>query len=186
MTDQTTYVSDIIQQQRPEVRSAESALASSSPLRSLTLPRLTPCCSYMATTDTRRSTSYTQHLSKLFNMSYDRIASPSHQTMYVHSPLPVQALIHSRSQADDEDLDSLSFTHPQASGSTTQPPPLAGPSSAVNGGVSGKIGSDGLTKPSTSRTGWGGVKMETRYTGASTLDEPVSATIVSLSARVVR
>ncbi|KAL7422733.1 hypothetical protein Q5752_002025 [Cryptotrichosporon argae] len=91
-------------------------------------------------------------------MSYEPVGSQSHQII----------------QADDDDLDSLSFSHPGASSSA--PPPArshaAGPS-----GVSGRIGQDARPASSTT-TGWGGVKMETRYTGESTLDEPVSKTIM--------
>jgi hypothetical protein len=106
------------------------------------------------------------------------------------------------SQADDDDLDALSFGAQFPLPRTPEPAPAsygeldfgygdnaaAGPSSGGLGaaapagsGVSGKIG----TGPSgsgggTKSTGWGGVRMETRYTGESTLDEPVSATIVRL------
>jgi hypothetical protein len=68
------------------------------------------------------------------------------------------------SQADDDDLDALSFA-PEAGPSQ---PPKPAPA------VSGRIGA-----PSGSSTTWGGVRVERRYTGQSTLDEPVSATIVS-------
>jgi hypothetical protein len=46
-----------------------------------------------------------------------------------------------------------------------------------NTGVSGRIGQTTAPKSST----FHGVKMETRYTGEPTLDEPVSKTIVSAS-----
>ncbi|BEI82405.1 hypothetical protein CcaverHIS002_0302730 [Cutaneotrichosporon cavernicola] len=67
-------------------------------------------------------------------------------------------------QADDEDLDALSFA------------PEAGPSQPLKPApvVSGRIGST----PSGSSTTWGGVRIERRYAGQSTLDEPVSATIM--------
>ncbi|ORX38497.1 Yip1 domain-domain-containing protein [Kockovaella imperatae] len=102
-------------------------------------------------------------------MAYDRVNSPSHQII----------------QADDDDLEALSFSHPSAAqaSSSSAGVAAAGPSTApgsgsqLNGGLSGKIGS-GPTPGSTSRTGWGGVTIETRYTGESTLDEPVSATIM--------
>ncbi|ORY35520.1 Yip1 domain-domain-containing protein [Naematelia encephala] len=70
-------------------------------------------------------------------------------------------------QADDEDLDSLSFAGPATLPQNSGPPTNA---------LSGRIGSGNT--PATSRTGWGGVKVETRYTGDSTLDEPVSKTIM--------
>jgi hypothetical protein len=73
------------------------------------------------------------------------------------------------SQADDDELDALSFSHPQAS-SSTAPPPVQGQS------VSGRIGQSNAPKSTTI----GGVRMETRYTGEPTLDEPVSKTIVSV------
>jgi hypothetical protein len=83
------------------------------------------------------------------------------------------------SQADDDDLDALSFTQPQASssappaGSSIQPP-------SSGSGISGRIDQSNAPKSTT----FGGVRMETRYTGEPTLDEPVSKTIVlySLSA----
>ncbi|KAK1927134.1 putative vesicle-mediated transport-related protein [Papiliotrema laurentii] len=99
-------------------------------------------------------------------MSYAPIGTPSNQII----------------QADDDDLDALSFSQPQASSSSTRPeaagPSSAGPStsSSGNAGVSGRIGSGGPS--SETRTGWGGVRVETRYTGVSTLDEPVSETIM--------
>ncbi|KAK4688803.1 protein YIPF6, partial [Tremellales sp. Uapishka_1] len=86
-------------------------------------------------------------------MSYGQVRPSSPQTI----------------QADDEDLDTLSFSHPAAGGSSQPAPRSQNP-------LSGRIGSTN-TKPTTS-TGWGGVKMETRYTGEDTLDEPVSKTIM--------
>lgn len=75
------------------------------------------------------------------------------------------------SQPDDDDLDALSFA-PQPVESAAQ---NAGQSSSnAPSGVSGRIGS----APRTTNETWGGVRLETRYTGESTLDEPVSATIV--------
>ncbi len=88
------------------------------------------------------------------------------------------------SQADDEDLQSLSFSHPSSS-RPSAPTPSRSPlpnngqgssSSSSNPGLSGRIGSTNQPK-STKSTTWG-VKTETRYTGESTLDEPVSKTIV--------
>lgn len=94
------------------------------------------------------------------------------------------------SQADDEDLDSLSFGAPAPSQSRLNVPPSSiplphsgaaspapSPSPGGPSGLSGRIGSDNAPK-SSSTTGWGGVRMETRYTGEPTLDEPVSRTIV--------
>ncbi|WVR07596.1 hypothetical protein IAU60_004638 [Kwoniella sp. DSM 27419] len=93
-------------------------------------------------------------------MSYGRVGTPSQQII----------------QADDDDLDALSFGQPAAGGSTSPLPthqPTAGPSNPS--GVSGRMGQS--AQPRQER-GWGGVKTETRYTGESTLDEPVSATIM--------
>ncbi|KAK6910498.1 hypothetical protein I203_104530 [Kwoniella mangroviensis CBS 8507] len=95
-------------------------------------------------------------------MSYDRVGSPSQQLI----------------QADDDDLDTLSFSHPNptanaAGSSSSQAQPQAGPSNPS--GVSGRIGQSSQPRR---ETGWGGVKMETRYTGESTLDEPVTKTIM--------
>ncbi|WVQ74947.1 hypothetical protein IAR50_004555 [Cryptococcus sp. DSM 104548] len=103
-------------------------------------------------------------------MSYSQVPAENHQFI----------------QADDDDLDALSFSHPNPSGSAPQvgsssapqpPPPLqSGPHPS---GVSGKIGQSGSGgKPGETSTGWGGVRTETRYTGESTLDEPVSETIM--------
>ncbi|WWC90720.1 uncharacterized protein L201_005657 [Kwoniella dendrophila CBS 6074] len=101
-------------------------------------------------------------------MSYDRVGTPSQQLI----------------QADDEDLDTLSFSHPNPAGSSstsqqqsyqnTSSSSQAGPSNPS--GVSGRIGQN--AQQSRTERGWGGVKTETRYTGESTLDEPVTATIM--------
>ncbi|KAL1405231.1 hypothetical protein Q8F55_008856 [Vanrija albida] len=95
-------------------------------------------------------------------MSYAAVPSNDHQII----------------QADDDDLDDLSF----APKPVTEDAPLPGPSSAAarapglgQSGVSGRIGS---TPASERVTGWGGVRIEKRFTGESTLDEPVSATIM--------
>ncbi|KIR51667.1 terbinafine resistance locus protein [Cryptococcus gattii Ru294] len=105
-------------------------------------------------------------------MSYDQVPSESHQFI----------------QPDEDDLEALSFSHPNPSPTPSgpsssqqqhQPSYAAGPSNPS--GVSGKIGQDGpSSKPraATSTIGWGGVRVETRYTGESTLDEPVSKTIM--------
>jgi len=97
---------------------------------------------------------------------------------------------------DDDDLDEEhipAFTHP---GMATSPPPDKGKSRALyvpdrlaspstsNGRptnmVSGVIGSNTSQGPSRSANTQrvGGVRVETRYTGTDTLDEPVSQTIV--------
>lgn len=80
------------------------------------------------------------------------------------------------SQADDEDLDSLSFSHPQAGPSSSSAPPPGSSIQPPGGGVSGRIGQSSSSAPKS--TTFGGVRMETRYTGEPTLDEPVSKTIV--------
>lgn len=72
-------------------------------------------------------------------------------------------------QADDDELDALSFTQPQAGPSV--PPASSQPP------ISGRIGQNNAPKSTT----FGGVRMETRYTGEPTLDEPVSKTIVRFS-----
>ncbi|CAK9783510.1 vesicle-mediated transport-related protein [Cutaneotrichosporon oleaginosum] len=69
-------------------------------------------------------------------------------------------------QADDDDLDALSFAPEAGPSHPSQPKPAPA--------VSGRIGS----APSGSSTTWGGVRVERRFTGNSTLDEPVSATIM--------
>ncbi|GFZ49548.1 Protein YIP4 [Saitozyma sp. JCM 24511] len=107
-------------------------------------------------------------------MSYEPVASSSHQFI----------------QADDEDLDSLSFGAPAPSQPRLNVPPSSiplphsgaaspapSPSPGGPSGLSGRIGSNNAPK-SSSTTGWGGVRMETRYTGEPTLDEPVSRTIM--------
>jgi hypothetical protein len=88
--------------------------------------------------------------------------------MSVNSPLSIA------SQADDDDLDDLSFggpsefAKPAASSSNT--------TSASQQGLSGRIGQDPNKR--TRDEAWNGIRMQTRYTGESTLDEPVSKTIV--------
>jgi hypothetical protein len=90
------------------------------------------------------------------------------------------------SQADDDDLDDLSFGGPasasrpldpqsHSSSGTGQAPPTN-----VLGGRIGSTASGGR------REDWGGLRTETRFTGESTLDEPVSVTIVSSYGRVGR
>lgn len=106
-------------------------------------------------------------------MSYGRIPEEN-QLMYVYY-LPSEKIL-MNSQADDDDLDTLSFTQPQAgssappAGSSIQPP-------SAGSGISGRIGQSNAPKT----TSFGGVRMETRYTGEPTLDEPVSKTIVRYS-----
>lgn len=76
---------------------------------------------------------------------------------------------HQYIQADDDDLDDLSYGKPIPSNPSAQQAPSAG------SGLSGRIGS---TPGGTRTERWGGMKMETRYTGEDTLDEPVSKTIM--------
>lgn len=78
------------------------------------------------------------------------------------------------SQADDDDLDDLSFGGPPQ---THKPSTSASNAQGSQPGLSGRIGQDPNTR--TRNEAWGGIRMETRYTGESTLDEPVSKTIVS-------
>ncbi|GHJ85597.1 hypothetical protein NliqN6_1999 [Naganishia liquefaciens] len=81
---------------------------------------------------------------------------------------------HQYIQADDDDLDDLSFggpsefAKPAASSSNT--------TSASQQGLSGRIGQDPNKR--TRDEAWNGIRMQTRYTGESTLDEPVSKTIM--------
>ncbi|ODN78730.1 hypothetical protein L202_04296 [Cryptococcus amylolentus CBS 6039] len=117
-------------------------------------------------------------------MSYSQVPAENHQFMQVPSATTYATRLHFHSQADDDDLDALSFSHPNPSGpsqtgasSTPQPPPLR--SSPHPSGVSGKIGQSGTGgRAGQTSTGWGGVRTETRFTGESTLDEPVSETIM--------
>ena len=87
---------------------------------------------------------------------------------------------HTCSQADDDDLDDLSFGGPTSAADSR---PLNSGSQSNSGNVpvpnplGGRIGS---TASGGRREDWGGVRTETRFTGESTLDEPVSVTIVSL------
>ncbi|CED84092.1 Uncharacterized conserved protein [Phaffia rhodozyma] len=90
--------------------------------------------------------------------------------------------------ADDDDDDVLSFVKPTpglaaatssssvpATSSSSSGPSYANPSAPqVPSGVSGRIGSN----PAPSRSNIAGVRVETRYTGMNTLDEPVSETIL--------
>ncbi|KAF9223758.1 Yip1-domain-containing protein, partial [Gyrodon lividus] len=86
---------------------------------------------------------------------------------------------------EDEDLDEQhipGFTVPSLAspaldkGKSRASEQLGQPSDNVAPGISGNIGSsDGPSKPS--RQTVGGIRVETRYTGADTLDEPVTTTI---------
>ncbi len=97
-----------------------------------------------------------------------------------HSSFNVLSLTFDR-QPDDDDLETLSFgqplQQPLPSSSTSPSKPLSSPNPAL----SGKIG----TNPNQGQSGQSrtenvyGIKTQTRFTGESTLDEPVSATIVS-------
>ncbi|OCH95349.1 Yip1-domain-containing protein [Obba rivulosa] len=90
---------------------------------------------------------------------------------------------------DDDDLDEEAipgFSHPVMSPNTGQdkgkaraPEQLAPPSGSGYSGasISGNIGSTTNGGPKSSRRTVGGVQVETRYTGADTLDEPVTTTI---------
>lgn len=81
------------------------------------------------------------------------------------------------SQADDDDdLDDLSFGGPEQPQKPTLP---AGTSSQGSQGLSGRIGQDNSTR--TRNEAWNGIRTETRFTGESTLDEPVSTTIASIT-----
>ncbi|KAI5454563.1 hypothetical protein NCC49_003458 [Naganishia albida] len=80
---------------------------------------------------------------------------------------------HQYIQADDDDLDDLSFGGPSQS---HKPSPSASNAQGSQPGLSGRIGQDPNTR--TRNEAWGGIRMETRYTGESTLDEPVSKTIM--------
>lgn len=148
---------------------------------------------WTCSTSIHSSSLFTFCSSHLSPMSYDQVPSESHQFMYAsvlpllfHAPANVLTL----SQPDEDDLEALSFSHPNPSPTPSGPSSSqqqnhpsysAGPSNPS--GVSGKIGQDGpSSKPraATSTIGWGGVRVETRYTGESTLDEPVSKTIVCI------
>ncbi|KAI0787606.1 Yip1-domain-containing protein [Fomes fomentarius] len=93
-------------------------------------------------------------------------------------------------EADDDDLDEESipgFTHPGLVSNPQSPNPdkgkaraseqLAPPSGSAS--VSGNIGTavNGSTPQQANRRTVGGVRVETRYTGADTLDEPITTTI---------
>ncbi|KAI0367812.1 Yip1-domain-containing protein [Pilatotrama ljubarskyi] len=98
-------------------------------------------------------------------------------------------------EADDDDLDEESipgFTHPGLAssphslgapdkGKTRAPEQLAPPSGSGAAGVSGNIGTpvngSAAGGQQSNRRMVGGVRVETRYTGVDTLDEPVTATI---------
>ncbi|WVO13445.1 hypothetical protein L204_101061 [Cryptococcus depauperatus] len=100
-------------------------------------------------------------------MSYNQIPSEPHQLI----------------QADDDDLEALSFSQPGVNASTPSPRPEPSSSATQNTTdtskpiLAGKIGQSEPSKPTSSR-GWGGIKVETRYTGEPTLDEPVSTTVM--------
>jgi len=100
---------------------------------------------------------------------------------------------------DDDDLDEENipgFSHPGMVQTPTTavpdkgkgrapyvPEQLAPPSARLPGPeLSGNIGSSaqGASRSGSGRQTVGGVQVETRYSGVDTLDEPVTATIVSL------
>ncbi|KAG5342258.1 hypothetical protein C0989_004102 [Termitomyces sp. Mn162] len=95
---------------------------------------------------------------------------------------------------DDDDLnddDIPGFTHPdltipvdKGKGKAREPEQLAPPSNAggtsLSPGLSGNIGSSVNGTAASSRQTVGGLRVETRYSGVDTLDEPVTTTIVCL------
>ncbi|QRW03967.1 protein YIP4 [Ceratobasidium sp. AG-Ba] len=100
-------------------------------------------------------------------------------------PVPPQQYI----VADDDDVndeDLPSFTHPSVHGDALPATPASrAPMEPVvltpNLALSGTIGSSNRATnegySSSSRQQYGSVRVETRYSGADTLDEPVTATI---------
>ncbi|KAG1744101.1 Yip1-domain-containing protein [Suillus paluster] len=86
---------------------------------------------------------------------------------------------------DDDDLDEQDipgFSAPSPvvdKGKSREPEQLARPSEtpSPNPNVSGNIGSNGAPSSSSNRQTVGGIRVETRYSGVDTLDEPVTATI---------
>ncbi|KIY65880.1 Yip1-domain-containing protein [Cylindrobasidium torrendii FP15055 ss-10] len=102
----------------------------------------------------------------------------------VRTPLAQNAHYVEADNESDEDDDVVGFTDPsmgaspmtpqmpdKGKGRAREPDVLAPPGSSI---ISGNIGSSS-TAPS--RQSIGGVQVETRYTGADTLDEPISTTI---------
>ncbi|CAE6516097.1 unnamed protein product [Rhizoctonia solani] len=98
------------------------------------------------------------------------------------------ALPHQYIVADDDDVndeDIPGFTQPSIHGVPDPSTPGAkAPLEPVvltpNPALSGNIGSSGSStagRSNSTRQQYGGVRLETRYTGADTLDEPVTATI---------
>ncbi|KAG8719192.1 hypothetical protein FRC08_003419 [Ceratobasidium sp. 394] len=101
------------------------------------------------------------------------------------SPAPPQHYI----VADDDDVndeDLPSFTRPSVHGETVpltpagrtpMEPVVLTPNPALSGNIGSSSGTGIQGRPNSTRQQYGGVRVETRYSGVDTLDEPVTATI---------
>ncbi|CAE6416271.1 unnamed protein product [Rhizoctonia solani] len=101
------------------------------------------------------------------------------------SPAPPQRYI----VADDDDVndeDIPGFTQPSIHGDLAPATPGAKaplepvvltPNPALSGNIGSSSGTGALGRSSSTRQQYGGVRLETRYAGGDTLDEPVTATI---------
>ncbi|EUC64791.1 YIPF6 protein [Rhizoctonia solani AG-3 Rhs1AP] len=101
------------------------------------------------------------------------------------SPAPPQHYI----VADDDDVndeDIPGFTQPAIHGGPTSPalgvnaplePVVLTPNPALSGNIGSSNGAGGAGHSNNTRQQYAGVRLETRYAGADTLDEPVTATI---------
>ncbi|KAF8666803.1 Yip1 protein [Rhizoctonia solani] len=101
------------------------------------------------------------------------------------SPAPPQQYI----VADDDDVndeDIPGFTQPSVHGGQLPPTPgaraplepvILTPNPALSGNIGSSSGTSTEGQSNSTRQQYGGVRLETRYTGADTLDEPVTATI---------
>ncbi|KAG8693118.1 hypothetical protein FRC09_010723 [Ceratobasidium sp. 395] len=97
---------------------------------------------------------------------------------------PQQYIVADDDDVNDEDLPS--FTHPSVHETVPLTPASKAPMEPVvltpNPALSGNIGSSSGTgaqgRSNSTRQQYGGVRVETRYSGVDTLDEPVTATIV--------
>ncbi|THH12292.1 hypothetical protein EW146_g7754 [Bondarzewia mesenterica] len=105
--------------------------------------------------------------------------------MEASTPLTSTSQFIQADEDDDFDEDSIpGFSHPapsapaQDKGKGRAPEQLAPPSTSPRPAVSGNIGSStGGSGQASTRQTVGGVRVETRFTGVDTLDEPIAVTI---------
>lgn len=146
-------------------------------------PPFNTLCTYHTTRNTQtttRQSSRPNTPTRCRTTNTCKLSLPNHP----HIPAITHNL-HPNSQADEDDLDDLSFGGPASASAPLKPQSSSSSKPQNQNPLSGRIGSgsgsgsgSGGGRGGGTRENWGGVRMETRYTGESTLDEPVSTTIV--------